>query len=268
MRRLVTWVFVFVVCLVLSPGVWAADGAPADAVVTDLTVALAPLIAAATAIERLLEWFFNWVESAYNGIFVSALGGVVGWYRWAQDEWQAAYDGLQAAAGKLRSLRGAPEPDANEIRSWVNKTREFEAQLLAAETRLQGLTKSPRYLQIKQGLAVLIGLGLGVTLSFSADLKMFAMMGAGLDSGLEFWDRLVTGLAIGTGSQPVHSLISLLQQGHEALGRLRDMWQRRGELLRVEAAAGNMPPSTMVVSTTGETLPSPDYARFQRQGLR
>jgi hypothetical protein len=268
MRRLLTWIAVFVACLILAPEAWAAQGDPGGSTVTDLTVTLAPLIAAATAIERLLEWFFNWLESAYNGIFVSALGGVVGWYRWAQDEWQAAYDGLQAAAEKLRALRGAPEPDTNEIRAWVNKTREFEAQLLAAETRLQGLTKSPRYLQIKQGIAVLVGLGLGVTLSFSADLKMFSMMGVGLASGLEFWDRLITGLAIGTGSQPVHSLISLLQQGHEALGRLRDMWQRRGELLRVEAAAGSTPPSTMVVSTTGETLPSPDYARFQRQGLR
>ncbi|MGQ9586365.1 MAG: hypothetical protein ACUVXG_13325 [Anaerolineae bacterium] len=250
----------------VAPFVLAQEGT-GEVSGVDVAIVLAPLVAAATGIERLLEWFFNWMESLYQGLIVATLGGVVGWYRWARDEWQAAYEGLQEAARQLRALRGQDAPDEGALREWVRKSKEFEAQLMAAETRLQGVTKTPQYVRIKQGIALLAGLALGVFLAFQADLRMFRMLGMGMTVGLEFWDRLITGLVIGTGSQPVHSLVKLLQQSQDAVGRLRDMWQRRGEYWKAEATGASAPPPVVSLALTDEALPSPDYGLFMKQGL-
>lgn len=218
-------------------------------------------------IERLLEWFFNWLESLYQGLVAAALGGMLGWYRWARDEWLAAYESLQQAAAELRRLRGEEAPDEDRFREWVRKSRQFEAQLMAAETRLQSVTKMPQYVRIKQGVALLAGLVLGLLLALQADLRMFHMLGFSLAPGLEFWDRFITGLVIGTGSQPVHSLVKLLHQSQDALGRLRDMWQRRGEFWKATALGDKAPPPVVAAELTGETLPSPEYSLVMRQGL-
>jgi hypothetical protein len=256
---------VAILTLGLAPLVLAQDGSTTPAAIS-VTVALAPLAAAATAIERILEWFFNWVESLYQGVVVATLGGVIGWFRWARDEWQAAYEGLSNAAAELRTLRGQPQPDQDQVKAWLQKTKEFEAQMMAAETRLQGVTKTPQYVHIKQGVAVLAGLVLGLVIAFAADLRMFAMLGVQMVPALAFWDHLITGLVIGTGSQPVHSLINLLQQSQDAMGSLRNMWQRQGEYYRGQAVGG-APPPTMTIAATGENLSSPDYRTFQKQGL-
>lgn len=267
MKRLVILLMVATVLILATAPIALAQGGPGGPTGTDVAVVLAPLVAAATGIERLLEWFFNWIESLYQGLIVATLGGVAAWYRWARDEWQAAYEGLQGAARELRKLRGQEAPDESKIREWVRKSKEFEAQLMAAETRLQSVTKTPQYVRIKQGVALLVGLVLGVILAMQADLRMFHLLGLEVTPGLEFWDRLITGLVIGTGSQPVHSLVKLLQQSQDAVGRLRDMWQRRGEYWKAEATGGNAPPPVVSTELTDETLPSPDYGFFMKQGL-
>ncbi|MBC7225427.1 MAG: hypothetical protein H5T59_14330 [Anaerolineae bacterium] len=255
------------VWLALAPLALAQDGGPEAATEVSVALALAPLVAAATGIEQLLEWFFNWLESLYQGLVVAALGGVLGWYRWARDKWQAAYEGLQQAAAELRRLRGEEAPDEERIREWVRKSRQFEARLLAAQTRLQGVTKMPQYVRLKQGVALLAGLALGVVLALQADLRMFHMLGFSLAPGLEVWDRLITGLVTGTGSQPVHSLVKLLHQSQDALGRLRDMWQRRGEFWKATALGENAPPPVVAAELTGKMLPSPEYTLVMKQGL-
>ena len=56
---------------------------------------------------------------------------------------------------------------------------------------------------------------LGVIIAAVGQLQMFAMLGIGVVPA--HIDVLITGLVIGSGSYPVHSLVGILQQGKGAV---------------------------------------------------
>src|SRR5687767_15405518 len=56
---------------------------------------------------------------------------------------------------------------------------------------------------------------LGVIIAALAQLQMFALLGVSTVPAR--FDVLITGLIIGSGSYPVHSLVGILQQGKDTL---------------------------------------------------
>jgi hypothetical protein len=65
---------------------------------------------------------------------------------------------------------------------------------------------------------------LGVVIARMSELQMFALLGIG---GVPAnFDVLITGLVIGSGSYPVHSLVGILQQGKDTLDSVKGYFNR------------------------------------------
>jgi hypothetical protein len=62
---------------------------------------------------------------------------------------------------------------------------------------------------------------------------MFALLGIGTVPAK--FDILITGLIIGTGSSPVHSLIGILQQGKDALDSLGGFLDSRAKPAKTDS---------------------------------
>ena len=65
---------------------------------------------------------------------------------------------------------------------------------------------------------------LGVIVAALSQLQMFAMLGIGLVPARI--DVLITGLVIGSGAYPVHSLVGILQQGKDTLDSVKGYFNR------------------------------------------
>jgi len=110
----------------------------------------------------------------------------------------------------------------------VNATAKVEAaeslmvdaqqRLKGAESKLAGATDSPDYRSAKSAATIILGLMLGVIVAALGQIQMFALLGIGAVPARI--DVLITGLVIGSGSYPVHSLVGILQQGKDALDGL------------------------------------------------
>jgi hypothetical protein len=202
-------VVVLLLLLTLTIVVHAQDEQPAAAATGgEVALLLAPLVAAATAIERMIEMGFSWFESLV--VSASSFLNVGGTYvKWAREQ-----------VNKCRAvLLSAPEGGISAA----------EQALHDAEQRLKQWVDSEPYITIKRGLAVLFGIILGVIVAWVSKLQMFKLLGidlvamnnaagnASLAQFLTGVDITVTGLIIGTGSAPVHSLIGILQKSKDAI---------------------------------------------------
>jgi hypothetical protein len=65
---------------------------------------------------------------------------------------------------------------------------------------------------------------LGVVVAAIAQLQIFAMLGIGAVPARI--DVLITGLIIGSGAYPVHSLVGILQQGKDTLDSVKGYFNR------------------------------------------
>lgn len=234
MKRVVRLsVVALLLLLTLTIAVHAEDGqAATEASAGDVALKLAPLVAAATAIERMIEMGFSWFESLV--ISASTFLNVGGSYvKWAREQVKrcrnallnAAHDDISAAEEALRD----------------------------AEQRLKQWVESEPYLSIKRGLSVLIGIILGIIVAWVSKLQMFKLLGidlialneaqgnAVLGQFLTHVDVVVTGLVVGTGSAPVHSLIGILQKSKEAIDEARAL--ARAKSLQAVADLVTAPPS-------------------------
>jgi hypothetical protein len=171
---------------------------------------LLPLIAAATVVERLIELIFNWYESAV--LQLSTVPGLASKYvRWARQEVRR----LQEAFSDSLS----PE-----------EAGQLEQALKDAENRLAGFIKSAQYVSTKRAVSLVLGFVFGLLIAFGLKLRLFALLGVfSVPDSLTWLDMLVTGLLIGTGSGPMHSLIGLLQNTKDAVDSARALW--KGEAL-------------------------------------
>jgi hypothetical protein len=184
-----------------------------------VALALAPLVAAATAIERVIEMLFNSYES-----LVLSIGGVAGlggsYVKWAREQVSRYRNALISATTESEVSR-------------------LEELLLDAQQRLKDSLKAEPYVSLKRASAVLLGIALGLVAAFMTRLQMFRLLGIDLSamnvtagtpafsSLVTTMDIAITGVVIGTGSAPVHSLIGILQNTKDAIDQVRALAQGR-----------------------------------------
>lgn len=183
----------------------------------DLAVVLAPIVVAALAVERMIEMFWNLVES-YIRSLVAFLAGRSEWLRWANDE-------LRAARERLEALAQEGDP-TTRVADMLPTSQDAFSQLIEraandvafAEVRLNSLTSTGQYRDAKRVISITSSLVLGIIIATVVGLQMFALLGINVNTRV---DILITGIAIGTGSTPVHSLVGILQQGKDTLEGLQ-----------------------------------------------
>lgn len=194
----------------------------------DLAVVLAPITLAALGIERMIEMAWNLVES-YLRAFVGFLAGRSEWLRWANDE-------LKAARARLELLAEEGDP-TKRVDDQLPTDQDALSQLIEraandvalAEQRLAGLTQTQQYKDAKRVISIIFSLVLGILIATIIQLKMFALLGIEVNDHV---DILVTGIAIGTGSAPVHSIIGILQQGKDVLEGAQGLLKTRSAEVR------------------------------------
>jgi hypothetical protein len=239
----------------------------------DLSIVLAPIIAAAAGVERMLETMFNVIEGSWHTL-VAYLGYGFRWLKSAEVEVSEAREWLSHTAAIYNStsaqnnmemaalMKLAPNnqqlavtnlpPEISQRMSALAQKAVQETdqakqlmvaaqeRLSAAESKLGGLTDSQGYKSSKAAVSIVLGLMLGIIVATVAQLQMFALLGIGLVPA--HIDVLITGLIIGSGSYPVHSLVGILQQGKNALDGLQ------GYLNNATPGAAKNPPSGQATS--------------------
>lgn len=220
MKRLVlVTLLTLVLSLTLTGIVYADNGdttGDGDASAGGIALLLAPLVAAATAIERAIEMIFDFFEgivlsfSGFLGIGKSYVG-------WARKRIEDARD----------LLTGETENTSNKTES------ELETMLRDAQQRFKKALKTEPYASTKRVISLLLGIVLGLIVAFLTRLPMFKLLhidlvtlsgtdpASSLASFLTTMDIIITGLVIGTGSAPVHSLIGILQKSKDAIDEAR-----------------------------------------------
>jgi hypothetical protein len=106
---------------------------------------------------------------------------------------------------------------------------------------------------------------LGVIVATVGQIKMFALLGIAMPARI---DVFATGIVIGSGSYPVHSLVGILQQGRDALDGLGNFFNGRAapqvqaveqKITTVQPAAPGQPPMVgqAVIQTTAAQVSEP-----------
>jgi len=202
----------------------------------NLTVILAPVLAAAAGIERFLETIFCVIEGNWRTL-VAYMGRGMRWLHNAELEVEGARQWLaNISAEYSRQLKdlpmssapaqpGQPVPQqepknvftvANEKLESAKKLMDLaEKRLQTAEAQLSQVTASSGYRNAKRAASIYLGLLLGLIVATASSLQMFALMGVKV--GDPRIDVIVTGFVIGSGSAPVHSLINILQSAKDTL---------------------------------------------------
>lgn len=203
----------------------------------NLTLVLAPVLAAAAGVERTLETTFNIIENSWKSL-VAYLGRGLRWLNAAELEVDSARQWLADVSARyneeLRSLEIRDGMSASDLSSemqdkiFAAKTMLDLAQnrLDDAENNLANVTASDGYRSAKAAVSIVLGLILGVIVATLGQLQMFAMLGIG--SVPAPVDVLITGLVIGSGSYPVHSLVGILQQTKDTLDGAKGYLNRLG----------------------------------------
>jgi hypothetical protein len=241
---LITWVLI-------SP-IKDADALPLP-VGANLTIVLAPVLAAAAAVERTLESAFNVLEGSWHTM-VAYLGRGLRWLKNAEIEVQQARQFLDETADRYNAeLQGiqfgqvSVSALTDEIQARIEAANKLmllaQQRLEKAENNLADLTSSESYVSAKAAASIVVGLMLGVVIAAVGQLQMFAMLGIGLVPAQI--DVLITGLVIGSGSYPVHSLVGILQQGKSTVDSVKSYLNR----LSPEAQATRQKITTVQSST-------------------
>ena len=209
-------------------------------------VALAPILAAATAVERTLEAVFNFLES--TGLrLIGRLAMGVDWLEWAVLEVNGANHAIRTASAELRRLV-AEEAQTAAGSSVATALGERKAALLSeldaaegwlrdSEKRLQDAVKSTSYVRLKQVLSLVLGVVVGTAFTLLARLDILLLLG--LNNPFPALGYLLTGFIVGTGTGPVHSLIGLLEQTMNTLYQVRG-WVSGKAIAEAAKAAATM----------------------------
>ncbi len=190
----------------------ASQGAAAPGV-------LGPLFALTVAIERSWETAFTLFESSavLVGRLIATLHAPLGDVQRALDDAQRVFDGAE------RALTGAP-PDEAARAARDEAFREARARLDEARARVTGLVRHPAYVAYKRRVILYGSFFLGPALAFAGRVTLFRAMGfAQMPAAL---DMILTGIIIGSGSEPVHGLVSSMGGLGRVLGTLGDLARR------------------------------------------
>lgn len=200
----------------------------------NLTVVLAPVLAAAAAVERTLETIFNVLEGSWRTM-VAYLGRGLRWLKSAEvevkqarqfladvaDRYNAEMQNIEIGSVSVSELTFAAQARIDAVNKMMGVAQQ---RLKAAEDNLSNATSSKNYVNAKAAVSVVLGLMLGVIISALAQLQMFALLGVSTVPAR--FDVLITGLVIGSGSYPVHSLVGILQQGKDTLDSVKGYFNR------------------------------------------
>jgi len=228
----ILWLALIVWVLAIAP-IAKAPVAQLD-VGTTMAMVLAPVIAAAATVERTLETTFNVIERGWRTM-IAYLGRGLRWLKSAEIEVKQARQFLadvsdkynmemqniqlgQRSASALTAEMQARMEIANRMMSLAQQ------RLKDAEGNLSAVTSSDSYISAKAAASIIVGLMLGVIIAALGQLQIFAMLGVGMVPARI--DVLVTGLIIGSGSYPVHSLVGILQQGKDTLDSVKGYFNR------------------------------------------
>ncbi len=218
---LITWVF-FTPSLDLP-----AQPLPVGANLLDV---FAPLFVASAAIERFLETIFNVIENSWHTL-IAYFGRGLRWLKSAEAEversrqWLADVSNFYNAELNHLGIDPATAGGTATVNAML-RLNSLEAMLTAARQRLDNaekqmndLTESSSYKTAKATASIILGLMLGVITAKFAVLQMFALLG--INAVPTKIDIFITGLIIGSGSYPVHSLVGLLQQFKDVVDSTR-----------------------------------------------
>lgn len=232
----------------------------------NLTLVLAPVLVAAAAVERTLESVFNTIEGSWHTL-VAYLGRGLRWLKSAEVEVKQARQFLAEAADKYNAEMQSLQIGQSSVAAITDTVRlKMEAankmmalaqqRLSDAENNLASVTSSDNYKNAKAAAMIILGLMLGVVVAGIGQLQMFALLGIGAIPAR--FDVLITGLVIGSGSYPVHSLVGILQQGKETLDGAKSYFNslaasKKTETTTIAPAAPGEP--LIVEKTTVKTSP-------------
>jgi hypothetical protein len=201
----------------------------------NLAVVLAPVLAAAAGVERMLETVFNIMEGSWKSM-VAYLGRGLRWLNSAEVEVDTARQWLADVSirynDEMRSLQLKPDMSAADLsknmQTKIAAAKTLvdlaEKRLTDAEKNLAAATSSDSYRSAKAAVSIVLGLMIGLIVATLGQLQMFAMLGIGVVPARV--DVLITGLIIGTGSYPVHSLVGILQQSKDTLDSVKGFFNR------------------------------------------
>lgn len=229
---IILWVALIIWVLAFAP-ITDAEAAQLN-VGASMAMLLAPVLAAAAAVERTLESAFNMIESSWRTM-VAYLGRGLRWLKSAEVEVKQARQFLADVSDKyneeMRNIQfGQLSASAltAEMRARMEVANRMmglaQQRLKDAEGNLSAVTSSDGYIRAKGAAAIVVGLMLGVIVAGLSQLQMFAMLGIGVVPARI--DVLITGLIIGSGSYPVHSLVGILQQSKDTLDSVKGYFNR------------------------------------------
>jgi len=255
---IILWVVLIFWVLAVAP-ITDAQAAQLDVGAT-MTLVLAPVLAAAAAVERTLESAFNIIEGNWRTM-IAYLGRGLRWLKSAETEVKQARQFLADIADKynqemrnieIGQLSASAITDEVQARIGIANRMMAVAQqrLKDAEGNLSGVTSSDGYIRAKGAASIIVGLMLGVIVAGLSQLQMFAMLGiGGVPARI---DVLITGLIIGSGSYPVHSLVGILQQSKDTLDSAKGYFNRLAPAVETETTTvpPTAPGESVVVETT------------------
>lgn len=224
----------------------------------DLALILAPVLAAAAGIERFLETIFDTIERNWLTL-VAYLGRGLRWLHSAESELQQARKWLADISAEAQRLLAQVPTTPEQLQALIpdqldqGKTiEELEKELMAlaqqrlqmandlmamaekrladAERELAAGVLSPAYKNAKRAASIVLGLWFGLIVATAGQMQMFAMLGIDLVPARV--DIFITGLVIGSGTYPVHSLVGLLQQAKDTLDSTQSYLKEKGVHLR------------------------------------
>jgi hypothetical protein len=221
-RRILITVIAFGVMVGLMFWSLGQDYAPVTPSETiDVAIILAPLLAAAAAVERLLEVIFDFIETQAVVQIVALMAKTERWI------------------GKAEAMANRARDELVELNLKLNPTEKASGQLQALEDQVKHAeallanvtTQAPVYRQAKRMMTLYLSFLLGLLVASFGNLQVLHLLGILKPdhAWLANVDVLLTGIIIATGSGPVHSAINILQQGQEALASTSHYLETRKE---------------------------------------
>jgi hypothetical protein len=234
---------------------------------SSLVITLAPVLAAATGVERSIETFFNLIENNFKTM-VAYLGRGLRWLKNSEIEVKQARQWLADVSTRYAEEMQAIQISGQPVQQFTSEAQTkmaaanamlqlAQSRLQAAEDNLSDASTSDGYRGIKAAASIILGLMLGVIVAQLGSLQMFALMGLSVVP-IKF-DIFITGLIIGSGAYPVHSLVGILQQGKDTLDSVKGYFNRAAPAVQ-QSVRTLIPPSesptgqATVIETTAQSV--------------
>ena len=162
--------------------------------------------------------------------------------------------GLEITGRSVKELTGEAQAKMMAANAMMQLAQQ---RLQAAEDNLADATSSDGYRGIKAAASIVLGLMLGVIVAQLGALQMFALMG--VTAVPTKIDIFITGLVIGSGAYPVHSLVGILQQGKDTLDSVKGFFNRSAPTVQQRVTAmlpASQSPTSQpaVIETTAKSV--------------